>query len=100
MTAETLIPAIVAFLGGTGFSSVLRYLSKNKQTNITTEAMLRQELTDRLDTMYSEMEELKKEVSFWREKYLELYKAHADLRAHLGILHYIEIDEESGEIKD
>jgi sensor domain CHASE-containing protein len=90
MSTDALIAAIVAFLGGTGFNALLRFLSKNKETNITTEAMLRQEMTDRLDTMSSEIEEMKKEVAFWRDKYLELYKAHADLRAQLGMINAFE----------
>lgn len=94
MPTESVIAAIVAFLGGTGFNSLLRFFSKNKDLNITTEAMLRQEMTDRLDTMSLEIENLKKEVSFWRDQYLELYKAHADLRAHLGIIHAFDEDEE------
>lgn len=93
MTIESIVTAIVAFAGGTGFNALLRYLSRNKDTNISTEAMLRQEMIDRLDIMSGEIEELKKEVSFWRDKYLELYKAHADLRAHLGIIHAFEEDE-------
>lgn len=86
MSFDTLLAAIVAFLGGTGFNALLRFLSKNKETNITTEAILRQEMTDRLDNMSVEIEDLKREVGFWRDKYLELYKAHADLRAQLGII--------------
>lgn len=94
MTSESILTALLAFIGGTGFNALLRYLSRNKETNISTEAMLRQEMTDRLDTMSLEIEELKREVSFWREKYFELYKAHADLRAHLGIIHtYEEIED-------
>lgn len=87
MTTESIIAAVVAFLGGTGFNALLRFLGKNKETNITTEAMLRQEMMDRLDIMSLEIEELKQEVSFWRDKYLQIYKDHADLRAHLGIHH-------------
>ena len=94
MPMESILAAIVAFLGGTGFNSLLRFFSKNKDLNISTEAMLRQEMTDRLDTMSIEIEDLKKEVSFWRDKYLELYKAHADLRAHLGIIHAFDEDEQ------
>lgn len=86
MSPDAIIAAIVAFLGGTGFNALLRFLSKNKETNISTEAMLRQEMMDRLDAMAVEMEDLKREVNFWRDKYLELYKAHADLRAQLGII--------------
>ena len=93
MTIESIVTAIVAFAGGTGFNALLRYLSRNKETNITTEALLRQEMTDRLDTMSLEIDDLKKEVAFWRDKYLELYKAHADLRAHLGIIHAFDEDQ-------
>lgn len=95
MTVEELLTALVAFLGGTGFNAVLRYLSRNKETNISTEAMLRQEMIDRLDIMSGEIEELKVEVSYWRDRYLQLYKEHADLRAHLGIIHSFESDQES-----
>ena len=94
MTTDTLLAAVVAFLGGTGFNALLRFFSRNKETNITTEAMLRQEMTDRLDTMSLEIDDLKKEVAFWRDKYLELYKAHADLRAHIGMHHIEVLDEE------
>lgn len=93
MTFEAILTAFVAFLGGTGFNALLRYLSRNKETNITTEAMLRQEMMDRLDTMSIEIEELKQEVSYWRDRYLQLYKQHADLRAHLGIIHAFEEEE-------
>lgn len=95
MSLDTILTALVAFLGGTGFNALLRFLGRNKETNISTEAMLRQEMLDRLDAMSSEIEELKQEVNYWRDKYLELYKAHADLRAHLGIIHAF--DEITGE---
>lgn len=94
MTIEAILTAFVAFLGGTGFNALLRYLSRNKETNITTEAMLRQEMMDRLDTMSLEIEELKQEVSYWRDRYLQLYKQHADLRAHLGIIHAFDENED------
>jgi hypothetical protein len=83
---DSVIAAIVAFLGGTGFNALLRFLSKNKQTDITTEALLRQEMTDRLDSLTAEMDELKQEVSYWRDMYLDLYKQHADLRARVGMM--------------
>ena len=96
MQTDTIIAALVAFLGGTGFNALLRFFSKNKETNISTEAMLRQEMIDRLDIMSGEIEELKTEVSYWRDRYLQLYKEHADLRAHLGIIKAFdtEFDEE------
>lgn len=98
MSFDTFLTAFVAFLGGSGFNALLRFFLKNKDTTISTEAMLRQEMTDRLDNMSVEIEDLKKEVAFWRDKYLELYKDHADLRAHLGIIHAIElVEEESAE---
>jgi hypothetical protein len=87
VSTDTIIAAIVAFLGGTGFNALLRFLSRNKETNITTEAILRQEMLDRLDNMSLEIEDLKREVGYWRDKYLQIYKDHADLRAHLGIHH-------------
>ncbi len=93
MSIDAIITAIIAFLGGAGFNALLRFVSRNKETNITTEAMLRQEMMDRLDSMSLEIEELKQEVSYWREKYLELYKAHADLRAQLGMYNEPEQEE-------
>lgn len=93
MNPDAIIAAIVAFLGGTGFNALLRFFSRNKETNITTEAMLRQEMMDRLDTMSAEIEELKTEVSYWRDRYLQLYKQHADLRARLGIIDAFEEEE-------
>jgi hypothetical protein len=95
MTTENTLAAIIAFLGGTGFNALLRYLSRNKETNISTEAMLRQEMIDRLDIMSGEIEELKREVSYWRDRYLQLYKEHADLRAHLGLIQPSESDKQS-----
>lgn len=86
MGTDSIIAAIVAFLGGTGFNALLRFLSKNKETDITTEALLRQEMTDRLDALTIEIDELKKEVSYWRDMYLDLYKQHADLRARIGVV--------------
>ena len=86
MDTNSIIAAIVAFLGGTGFNSLLRFISKNKETDITTEALLRQEMTDRLDALTIEIDDLKKEVSYWRDMYLDLYKQHADLRAKLGVV--------------
>lgn len=93
MSPDSIIAAIIAFLGGTGFNALLRFLSKNKDTNISTEALLRQEMTDRLDTMSIEIEDLKKEVAFWRDQYLALYKDHADLRAQIGIIRSFESDD-------
>ena len=88
MSGDAIIAAIVAFLSGTGFNGLLRFLSRNKQTDITTEAMLRQEMFDRLDTLTQEIDDLKREVDFWRDKYLQIYKDHADLRAYLGIIRH------------
>lgn len=93
MQIDSIIAAVVAFLGGTGFNALLRFFSKNKETNISTEAMLRQEMIDRLDIMSQEIDELKKEVAYWRDRYLQLYKEHADLRAHLGIIHTFDPDD-------
>ena len=92
MSADSIMTAILAFACGTGFTSLLKFISRNKETNITTEAILRQEMTDRIDVMSGEIEELKTEVSYWRDRYLQLYKEHADRRAHLGILNITEIN--------
>lgn len=93
MAPDAIIAALVAFLGGTGFNALLRFFSKNKETNISTEAMLRQEMTDRLDSMSADIDELKKEVSYWRDRYFQLYKEHADLRAQLGIIQAFETED-------
>jgi hypothetical protein len=93
MTSDSIIAAVVAFLGGTGFNALLRFFSRNKNINLTTEALLRQEMTDRLDTMSMEIDELKKEVSFWRDQYLALYKDHADLRAQIGVIRNFDADD-------
>lgn len=92
MSLDAIITGLVAFLGGTGFNALLRFFSKNKETNISTEAMLRQEMMDRLDILSTEIDELKQEVAYWRDRYLQLYKQHADLRAQLGIIHNFDAD--------
>ena len=93
MAPDAIIAALVAFLGGTGFNALLRFVTKNKETNISTEAMLRQEMIDRLDAMSEDIDELKQEVGYWRDRYFQLYKEHADLRAQLGIIQAFESDE-------
>ena len=75
------IAAVASFLGGAGFSGVLKYFTTNRQMKLSNEQALRAELQDQLEKMNARISQLEADVNHWRDKYLELYKAHADLQA-------------------
>lgn len=80
---DTWIAAIASFLGGAGFSGVLKFITTQRTLKNTNEQTLRAELAEQLAKMNERIQHLETEVDEWRQKYLELYKAHADLKAEV-----------------
>jgi chromosome segregation ATPase len=73
-------------LGGTGFSSFLRYLSTRRIQSINLEERLRAEMFEQIDKLKSEINTLKTELDEWRGKYLTLNKEHVKLKAEFDKL--------------
>ena len=73
-------------LGGTGFTSFLRYLSTRRIQSINMEERLRAEMFEQIDKLKSELDTLKAELDQWREKYLTLNKEHVKLKAEFDKL--------------
>jgi predicted nuclease with TOPRIM domain len=73
-------------LGGTGFTSLLRYLSTRRIQSINMEERLRAEMFEQIDKLKSELNTLKAELDQWREKYLTLNKEHVKLKAEFDKL--------------
>jgi predicted nuclease with TOPRIM domain len=73
-------------LGGTGFTSLLRYLSTRRIQSINMEERLRAEMFEQIDKLKSELNTLKAELDQWRDKYLTLNKEHVKLKSEFDKL--------------
>jgi peptidoglycan hydrolase CwlO-like protein len=79
---------IAALLGGGVLgaivATVLKYLTNRREQTLTNEEKLREELQEQIDILKRDVQELRTEVSHWREKYFEIYEEHVQLKARLG----------------
>jgi hypothetical protein len=73
-------------LGGTGLSSLLKYLSNRRGQSISVEQRLRAEMFEQIDKLKQELDALKLELDHWRDKYLALNKEHVKLKAEFDKL--------------
>jgi uncharacterized coiled-coil DUF342 family protein len=73
-------------VGGTGFTSFLKYLSTRRTQSISMEQRLRAEMFEQIDKLKSEINELKTELEDWRSKYMSLHKEHVKLKAEFDKL--------------
>jgi hypothetical protein len=84
MNPEIITALLGGGVAGVMFQSLLKYLQKNKQMNLTNEEILRKEMQDQIDTMKLEIRELRMEVNNWKAKYFDLYEEHVELKAMLS----------------
>jgi predicted nucleic acid-binding Zn-ribbon protein len=73
-------------LGGTGLSTLLKYLSTRRGQSISVEERLRAEMFEQLDKLKSEIDALKIDLDNWRDKYMNLHKEHVKLKAEFDKL--------------
>jgi predicted nucleic acid-binding Zn-ribbon protein len=73
-------------LGGTGLSTLLKYLSTRRGQSISVEERLRAEMFEQLDKLKSEIDALKVDLDNWRDKYMNLHKEHVKLKAEFDKL--------------
>jgi predicted nucleic acid-binding Zn-ribbon protein len=73
-------------VGGTGFTSLLRYLSTRRTQSISLEERLRAEMFEQIDKLKTEINDLKADLENWRDKYLTLHKEHVKLKAEFDKL--------------
>lgn len=73
-------------LGGTGLSTLLKYLSTRRGQSISVEERLRAEMFEQLDKLKQEIDALKVDLDHWRDKYLSLHKEHVKLKAEFDKL--------------
>lgn len=77
------ITGLSSFLGGAGLVGLLRYFLKNKEMILSNEAALRAELQAQIQRLTDRVAQLESERDDLQQKYNELYKMNADLRAML-----------------
>jgi len=77
---------ISGILGGTGLSTLLKYLSTRRGQSISVEERLRAEMFEQLDKLKKEIDALKIDLDNWRDKYLSLHKEHVKLKAEFDKL--------------
>lgn len=81
MNTETWLWLMSGILGGTGFTSFLRYLSTRRFQSISMEERLRSEMFEQIDKLKHEITGLKIELDQWQQKYLSLHKEYTKLKA-------------------
>jgi hypothetical protein len=77
---------VSGLLGGTGLSTLLKYLSTRRGQSISVEERLRTEMFEQLDKLKAEIDALKVDLDLWRDKYLSLHKEHVKLKAEFDKL--------------
>ena len=77
---------VSGLLGGTGLSTLLKYLSTRRGQSISVEERLRAEMFEQLDKLKAEIDALKVDLDLWRDKYLNLHKEHVKLKAEFDKL--------------
>lgn len=84
MNIESIIAAVGGLLGGAAGSRIFSYLLKSKEQTLSNEETLRKELQEQIDSLRTEIQELRSEVGHWRDKYFEIYEEHVKLKVRLG----------------
>jgi len=81
MTTEIWLYLVSGILGGTGVSSLFKYLTTRRFQSISLEERLRAEMYKNNQELRDEIATLKNELDQWRDKYLNLHKEYTKLKS-------------------
>ena len=81
MTIETWVYLLSGVVGGTGVSSLFKYLTNRRFQSISLEEKLRAEMYSNNKELREELATLKQELDQWRDKYLNLHKEYTRLKS-------------------
>ena len=81
MTTEIWLYLVSGILGGTGVSSLFKYLTNRRFQSISLEQRLRAEMYENNKQLREEIATLKDELDQWRDKYLNLHKEYTKLKS-------------------
>jgi predicted nuclease with TOPRIM domain len=81
MSTETWVYLLTGVLGGTGVSSLFKYLTTRRFQSISLEEKLRAEMYQNNKELRDEIATLKDELDQWRDKYLNLHKEYTKLKS-------------------
>lgn len=81
MSTETWVYLLTGVLGGTGVSSLFKYLTTRRFQSISLEERLRAEMLASNRELRDEIATLKDELDQWRDKYLNLHKEYTKLKS-------------------
>ncbi len=80
MSVETWVYILSGVVGGTGVSSLFKYLTNRRFQSISLEERLRAEMLASNSELKNELATLKQEIDQWRDKYLNLHKEYTRLK--------------------
>lgn len=81
MSTETWVYLLTGIIGGTGVSSLFKYLTNRRFQSISLEERLRAEMYQNNQELRGEIATLKNELDQWRDKYLNLHKEYTKLKS-------------------
>lgn len=81
MSVEMWLYITTGVLGGTGISSLFKYLTNRRFQSISLEERLRAEMYQNNKELRDEIATLKDELDQWRDKYLNLHKEYTKLKS-------------------
>jgi predicted nuclease with TOPRIM domain len=81
MSVEMWLYITTGVLGGTGVSSLFKYLTNRRFQSISLEERLRAEMVENNKELRHEIATLKDELDQWRDKYLNLHKEYTKLKS-------------------
>jgi len=81
VSTETWVYLLTGVLGGTGISSLFKYLTTRRFQSISLEEKLRAEMYHNNQELRNEIATLKQELDQWRDKYLNLHKEYTRLKS-------------------
>ena len=81
MSMEMWLYITTGILGGTGVSSLFKYLTNRRFQSISLEERLRAEMYKNNQELRDEIATLKNELDQWRDKYLNLHKEYNKLKS-------------------
>jgi predicted nuclease with TOPRIM domain len=81
MSVEMWLYITTGVLGGTGVSSLFKYLTNRRFQSISLEERLRAEMYQNNKELRDEIATLKDELDQWRDKYLNLHKEYTKLKS-------------------
>ena len=81
MSVEMWLYITTGVLGGTGVSSLFKYLTNRSFQSISLEERLRAEMYQNNKELRDEIATLKDELDQWRDKYLNLHKEYTKLKS-------------------